>query len=301
MTFKTLITTTLLGLICLSGFLALSLEYREFFAEPDIFVQQRTNTEDKIVKISNKKTETIFTAPKIQDFAVTKTQMLVATGEANQKSELALIDLKTQKSKKLDYLGKTVSKLASSDNNFALITSQKDTQKSLVLIENEIITEFNPESLLTNDCCLLLNPSGSFLVFKGLAEKQYLVDLSDPDKAIISKPKEEKQFARQFANDKDLIYNLRIDGESDDLEVFDVITGESKILALNTKYPTDIATDLSKAFYLGFDLDNNLVFNDQEKSHSDPNFTYIEMAMHPKSKFILLQKNQQKRCRNSKL
>jgi hypothetical protein len=228
-----------LGLICLGGFLSLSLEYREFFAEPDIFVQQRTSKEDRIAKISNNKIETIFTAPKIQDFAVTKTQMLVVTGEPNRESELFLIDLNTQKSKKLDYVGKTVSKLTSSDNNFVLIAKKDDqknveeSRKNLVLIENQAITEFNPESLLTNDCCLLLNPSGSFLVFKVLTEKQYLVDLSDLEKTIILKPKEEKQFARQFANDKDLIYNLRIDGELDNLEIFDVITGESKILALN--------------------------------------------------------------------
>ena len=168
------------------------------------------------------------------------------------------------------------------------------------MLQDDNIKEFNPQLLLTNDCCLLLNPSGSFLVFKGLAEKQYLVDLDELDKATILESEEKNP--KEFINDKDLVYISKTDSENDKLKVFDVITNQFKILDLNTKYPTDatVSSDFSKLFYLGFDANNNLIFNDQKKNHSDPIFNYVEMAMHPKSKFVLLSKIDKKDSQNQK-
>ena len=244
--FRILLGNIIALLLLVSIVLMGMLEFKNLYIEPSVLVLQTKfdGKNDRIIKTKDslKEFDTIFESPNIQDFGSTKTQLIVTTGLEDGESRLQLVNLKSKEVKKIEYSGKFVGNILAGGDRFVMqvenIVDGKRTYSSkLGIIEgdNPQVKDFNPQFLASAAYSIFLNPNGSLLVFTGVANNQFIVDLDNPDS--ITKLTNTDKFTLGFINEHQIAFDNYTSNDKLRIELLDINTNQSSFLPLgNPRY-----------------------------------------------------------------
>lgn len=309
--YKTLIFNLIALLLLISLVLAGLLEYKVLTAAPDILVQQSLfdGVNDRIIKTKDnlKSYDTIFTAPNIQDFETTKNQLLVTTGIKSQESKLQLVDIKSKVIKPIEYSNKYIGQIiAGADKFVMLVEDLKEfegnnirTYKSklaMITEQNQKVVDLNPQFLATQVDNIFINPSCSLLVFTGLGDARYLLDLEDTNN-ITKINNLESGLNLGFINDSLLALTDYSLGSETRIKFVDIINDQSSFTSLNNeKFSQIVISPDTKDIYYS---QNKNVQGSEVKGLKnlktnyfkfDSQFSFENIKIAPKDLFILFEK-----------
>jgi hypothetical protein len=294
----------LLVLVCLV--LIGLLEFKNLYMEPSALVLQSKfdGVKDRIVKTKDNLAsfDTVFEAADIQDFETTKTQLLVSTGQTDKESTLQLVDLKTKQVKKLNFVGNFVSKMAAGGDKFVLLVEDMKNQLrsyksrlAMVVGSTQEVQDLNPQFLATAAYSIFINPSGSLLVFSGVANNQYLVDLDNL--SDVTKLESDTRLTLGFVNDKQLAFANFLAADGVQVEVLDIGTDKSQFYSLGSdKYnQIMVASDGKTISYTqSQEIDgtkiNGFKAGGSPNPYFMPNFSFENIQPNPTGEFLLFEK-----------
>jgi hypothetical protein len=309
--FKTFIFNLISLLVLVSLVLMGLLEYKSWTTSPDIFVLQSKfdGNSDRIVKTkgSVKDFDTIYTSPDIQDFEATKNQLLVTIGIENQESKLKLINIKTKETKDLNYPNKFVGEIKAGNDKFVILVEDlKDvngvlkrsyrSKLAMVTEEKSIVEDLNPQFLATQADSIHINPSSSLLVFTGVGNSQYLLDLNDVNN--ISKLNNvDTGLNYGFVNDNQLYLSDYSLSSETRIKFLDLVKDESSYVSLFSENYSQLAIsfDTTNIYY----TQNKNVSGDNVKSLKDfktgyvkydPSYSFDNIKISTKDLFMLFEK-----------
>ena len=304
--FKKFIKTTIEVLLLICLILIGMLEFKNFFKEPSVLVLQSKfdGTKDRIIKTKDslREFETIFEAPSIQNFQATKNQLLVVTGQKDKESNLQLVGIKTKEVKKIDYPGKFINEMVSGGDKFVMlvedIKNEKRSYKSklaMIVGDNPQVQDLNPQFLASTAYSIFINPSGSLLVFSGVANGQYIVDLDSPES--VTTLNNDNKLLLGFINDKQLAFAnfLAVDGVR--VEITDLDTDQSIFYPLgNEKYNQFAISGDGKTINYTQSKEingtrvNGLKSFNNPNTYFIPNFSFENIQLDPTSEYLLFEK-----------
>jgi hypothetical protein len=309
--YKTLIFNMIAFLLLVSLVLAGLLEYKVLTSAPDVLVQQSLfdGINDRIIKTKDnlKSYDTLFSAPNIQDFETTKNQLLVTTGIKNQESTLQLVDLKSKVIKPIKYSNKYVGQIIAGADKFAMLVEDLKefegdnirTYKSklaMITEQNQQVVDLNPQFLATQVDNIFINPSGSLLVFTGLGDARYLLDLEDTNN-ITKINNLESGLNLGFINDSQLALTGYSLGSETRIKFADIVNDQSSFTSLNNEKFSQIVIgpDAKDIYY----SQNKNVRGSEVKGLKnlktnyfkfDPQYSFESIKLSPKDLFILFEK-----------
>ena len=304
--FRILLGNIIALLLLVSIVLMGILEFKSLFTEPSVLVLQAKfdGKNDRIIKTKDslKEFDTIFESPNIQDFGSTKTQLLVTTGAENEASTLQLVSLKSKEIKKIDYVDKYVGKIVAGGDRFAMqVEDMKEGKRAysskLAIIEgdNPQVKDFNPQFLASAAYSIYINPNGSVLVFTGVANNQYIVDLDNPE--TVTKLGSAERFTLGFINDNQIAFDNYLAEANARIEVLDISTNLSSYLTMaNLRYDQiAINSDGKDLNYTETKETNNTrvkglkAYNNQY-TYFVPNFSIENIQLNHNNEYLLFEK-----------
>jgi hypothetical protein len=302
--FNTLIRNIICLLVLVAMVLVGMLELKNLYMEPSILVLQSKfdGSRDRIVKIKDNLSdfETIFEAPDIQDFGATKTQLLVTTGQKDKESGLQLVNIKSKAAKALNYPGKYVSEIVAGGDKFVLlvedVNSDFRTYKSklgMIVGDSLGVQDLNPQFLASAAYSIFINPSGSLLVFSGVANNQYVVDLDNPQSAI--KLDTDTKLTLGFVNEKQLTFTNYLAVGGVQVEVLDLSDDQTKTYFLGNEQYNQIvvgpqAINYTQSKEINGVRVNGLKANDNSSLYFIPGSSFENIKLSATGDFLLFEK-----------
>ena len=304
--FKYLIRNIIAMLILVCLVLIAMLEFKNLYIVPSVLVLQSKfdGVKDRIIqsKDSLKDFETIFEAPNIQDFQATKSQLLVITGQKDGESSLQLVNIKTKQVKKIDYTGKFINEIVAGGDKFVMLVEDlKNDSRSyksklaMIVGDNPQVQDLNPQFLASTSYSIFINPSGSLLIFSGVANNQYIVELDNLES--VTKLNNDTRLTLGFINEKQIAFAnyLAIDGVQ--VEVLDLSSDQSVFYPLgNEKYNQIVLSTDGKSINYTQSREINGTRINGLKSYNNPNayfipnFSFENIQLSPTSEFLLFEK-----------
>ncbi len=304
--FQKFVKNIIMLLILISVILIGMLEFGNFFREPSVLVLQPKfdGTKDRIVKTKNslRDFETIFEAPSIQDFQTTKNQLLVITGQKDKESTLQLVNIKTKEVKKITYPGKFINQAVAGGDRFVmLVEDMKNENRSyksklaMIVGDDPQVLDLNPQFLASTAYSIFINPSGSLLVFSGVANNQYIVDLENTE--TVTKLNNDNKLTIGFINEKQFAFANFLAAEGVQVEIIDLNSDQSIFYSLGSEKYNQfaISTDAKTINYtqskeINGTRVNGLKSLDNAKPYFIPDFSFENIQLDPTGEYLLFEK-----------
>ncbi len=228
--------------------------------------------------------------------------MLVITGLEDNESTLQSVNIKNKEVKKIDYSGKFVSSVVSGGDRFVMQTEDiKDEKRNyasklaMITTDNLQVQEINPEFLASVAYSLFVNPSGSTLVFTGVANNQYIVDLNNPES--ITKLSNVDRFTLGFVNETQIAFDNYLADDEMPIEVLDLDTDISMFIPLNNAKYNQIAIkeDAKSISYTQSKVINSTKINglksfDNSYIYYIPNYSFENIQFNSTKEYLLSEK-----------
>jgi hypothetical protein len=304
--FNTLIRNLVCLLILICLVLIVMLEFKNLYSVPSVLVLQENfeGDKDRIVKTKDSLNdfETIFEALDIQDFQATKTQLLVLTGQKDKQSSLELVNIKTKESKKIDYSGKFVSELVAGGDKFVMLVEDMNgeyrsykSKMAMVTESSPQVQDLNPQFLATAAYSIFINPSGSLLLFSGVANNQYVVDLDNLES--VTKLNMDTKLTLGFINDKQLAFANYLASDGVQVEILDLLTDQTKTGFLGNEQYNQIVVgndsesiSYTQAKEINGTRVNGLKSPSNKSVYFMPDFSFENIQISPSSDYLLFEK-----------